>query len=244
MRAISSSGIGFPFSNLTSAAVAATSARTRMRTAGAVVTLFMAITANAQNIILNGDFESNAASATVVNMNNSQFNTTVANATAFGTAGEIDLITGNPYGLPPQNGNWKLAIARQTTGLYDAFSFNLSSSIVAGQVYSLDFYAQTVTDFQPGGGAVLVGVSGSATSFGTQIFSGVAGTSAWTHFTQTFMAPVNGLYLTIESDPNGVPTWTHIDNFSLTPVPEPGTLTLGALALAGAVRRSWGRRRN
>jgi hypothetical protein len=187
------------------------------------------------NTIINGDFENNTAAGTAFNLSNAQFNSTVADATAFGEASEIDLINGNPYGLLPQSGNWKLAIHRSSTGNNDTFTFNLSAPIVAGQTYTLDFYAQAVTVFDAGNGAVQVGVSSSATSFGSLVFSGVPSTAAWTHFSQDFVSPVNGSCLSVQTDPNAAPTWNHIDNFSLTPVPEPAALTLLAVGFAATV---------
>src|SRR4051794_38380890 len=81
----------------------------------------------AQNLILNGDFEHNGATVTEYNLDNATFNAHVYHCTAFGTAQEIDLITGHPYGLPPQSGSWKLALHREYNGPNDAFSFNLSA---------------------------------------------------------------------------------------------------------------------
>ena len=191
------------------------------------------------NIILNGDFEINSTvGVSVYNMDNALFNTTVASATAFGGAQEIDLITaGSPYGLAPESGNWKLAIHRSSSGENDAFSFTLGSAIVAGQNYILDFYAQRVITFDAGNGAIQIGVSSSPTSFGTLVFSGVADSDAWTHFNQAFQSPVNGQYLTVQTDPNAAPTWNHLDNFSLTEVPEPAALSLFAAGVAATLAR-------
>jgi hypothetical protein len=193
------------------------------------------------NLILNGDFENNTASATMFNMQNALFTSTVAAATAFGTADEIDLITGSPFGLPPVSGNWKVAIHRSSSGNNDAFSLDLSAPVVAGQSYVLDFFAQRVTTFDAGVGAVQVGISGDATAFGTLLFSGVADTTSWTHFTFAFLAPVNGQFLTVQIDPDAAPTWAHLDNFSLTAVPEPTALALLMVGLGcAAVRRRGG----
>ncbi len=196
-----------------------------------------------QNLILNGDFENNGASSSQYNMSNASFNSLVDNATAFGTGEEIDLMTtDSPYGPPPQSGLWKAAIHKSGYPYYgndDAFSFTLSSRTVAGQQYALSFYAQIVaTVDNPGNGDVQVGLSGSSTAFGALVFAGTPATNGWSHLTATFAAPVNGLYLTVQIDPGANPTWAHIDNFSLTAVPEPGTFALlSSLALIGFLFR-------
>jgi len=194
------------------------------------------------NMILNGSFETNAAGSTRYNMANSTFNSIVGSATAFGTAEEIDLIAGNPYGSVPQNGNWKLALHTRSAAEYDAFSFSLSQPVLSGQTYVLDFYAQAVLNFTPTIGAVEVGLSNSPTSFGTTIFSGTPLSSAngWTHFSTIFLAPSNAQFLTVQTGSN-FPTWDHIDNFSLAvlvPEPSAGMLLLIAVAFGGCNQES------
>lgn len=53
----------------------------------------------------------------------------------------------------------------------------------------------------------------------------------------SFTAPISGLYLTVQVDPNANPAWAHVDKFSLTAVPEPASFTLllalGLAALLG-----------
>lgn len=190
-----------------------------------------------QNLILNGSFEDNTASDTVFNMTNAQFNTTVANATAFGDAEEIDLILGTGgFGLAPIDGDWKLAIHRQTTGLTDAFSFDLMDSIVAGTTYRLEFWAHAVTAFDPGTEPIQVGISTSASSFGTLVFTtGQLSVGSWTQYIADFAAPIDADFLTVQNSP-GTATWAHIDAFSLTVVPSPSALLV--LALGGMIGRT------
>ena len=171
---------------------------------------------HAQNLILNGSFEDNSASGTVFNMTNAEFNATVADATAFGSAEEIDLMDASAgFGLAPVDGDFKLGIHLFTVGhgATDAFSFDLSSPIVAGTTYTIDFWAHAVTNVSPGRDPVEIGVSSSAASFGTLVFtSGSLSTGSWSHFMSDFVAPVSGDFLTVR--PSGM-TWAHIDNFSL-----------------------------
>ena len=196
----------------------------KMRLLTAVVPL--ALTApplQAQNLIINGDFEINTASGCDFNLNNSLFNATVSNATAFGTAEEIDVMkdpAGCGFGSPPQSGDTKLAVHTQSAGgAFDAFSLELSAPVIAGQAYLLQFYAESVLDFDPNIAAVEVGLSNSATSFGTLIFSGTPGTGSWTMFSHTFTAPVGGTHLTVRPQLDAE-VWNHIDNFSLEPSAE------------------------
>lgn len=196
------------------------------------------------NLILNGSFEQNNASDTQYNMTNALFNSTVSNVTAFGNAEEIDLIQGNPYGLAPTDGRWKLAIHRRFApdGPVDAFALHLSSPVIAGQSYTLEFDAHAETSFDPGLGPVEIGLSSSATSFGTLIFStGNLSTTSWTRFTHSFVSPVNASYITVRV--GNTETWAHVDNFVL--VPEPSTVVALTTGLAGmmALRRRMPERR-
>lgn len=205
-----------------------------------LVVLAAAHAANAQNLIKNGSFENNNAGATVFNMTNATFNATVNDATAFGSAQEIDLMFGAPYGLVPVHGDFKLGIHKQSGGPVDAFSFDLTGGIVAGSSYDLDFWAHAATDFDPGTEPIEIGISSSSVSFGTLVYtSGALATGSWTNFTNTFIAPVNASYVTVRNS-SGTETWAHIDDFSLTLVPSPTTLApLGAMALLAARRRRY-----
>jgi hypothetical protein len=204
-----------------------------------VVLLAFCVVSPASNLILNGDFENNTAGTTQFNLSNAAFNGFMPNVTAFGTAQEIDIITGTDFGIAPESGNWKLGIHTQTGGPYDAFSMTLSSPMVAGNTYSLQFFAALesglVADIE-------IGVSNSPTSFGTQIFTGIPTSStAWTQFNTTFTAPISGSYITVENLNLG--DYSFVDNFSLsgnTSTPEPSSLFLlgtGVVGLAGILRR-------
>lgn len=150
---------------------------------------------------MNGDFENNSASVTAFNLSNAGFNATVADATAFGTAEEIDLVTGVDFGIAPQSGDWKLGLhTQQVTGLFDAFSLSLSSGVVSGTSYDLQFYGALLADFNNATGPIEIGLSSSSTAFGTLIFSGTpTSADSWTLFSSTFIAPVSGSFLTVRT---------------------------------------------
>ena len=198
--------------------------------------------AAAANLVFNGSFEANTAAATIYNMTNAGWTATVANSTAFGASQELDLMTlDNVYGSPPPDGLWKAGLHTHAgaTAL-DAFSLTLSSSVVAGQTYRLRFSAESVTDFSSVLGIVSIGISGSATAFGNQVFSASPGASGWTQYDQTFVAPASGSYLTVSSVANN-DGWTHVDNFQLEAVPEPATW---AVVGVGPALLAWWRRRD
>jgi hypothetical protein len=208
---------------------------------GALLIVLLVATISHANILLNGDFESNSASATLYNLSNTNFNAVVANVTAFGTAGEIDLVMNGDYGISPQSGNWKLGVHTQSGGNFDGFTFDLLSPIVSGVAYELTFYAAK-NIFATLPSEIQIGISNSSTDFGALIFQGSAtSTNAWTKFDYTFNAPTNALFLTVRS---GQPeTYSFVDNFSLntaTSVPEPATMLLlgsGLLGLVGLRKR-------
>jgi hypothetical protein len=211
---------------------------------GLAVVLIVEVQQTQANIILNGDFENNSAAGTMFNMSNAVFNATIANASAFGTAQEIDLITGTSFGLAPQSGNWKLGIHTQINPAnFDALSLALAGPLTPGTSYDLSFWAaESPVVGEPG--PVEVGVSTSATAFGTLVFSGQPG-QTWTNFTQTFIAPSNASYLTVRNALT--PTiYNSVDNFSLVAsqqvIPEPSTVAIWSL-LGGLGIIGWWRRR-
>lgn len=200
--------------------------------------------ADAASIILNGDFENNTAPGTLFNMGNAQVDATVADVTAFGTAQEIDLVTGLAFGIAPQSGNWKLGMHTQDLGAFDAFSFDLSANVVSGQSYTLSFWAAQSPGLLSG---VEIGLSSSATSFGTLIFTAnPTSPQAWDQFIHAFVAPVDASFLTVRSSfASG--RYVFVDNFSLEAgqqvVPEPATLLmLGAGLAASRLRRKTAKR--
>jgi hypothetical protein len=195
------------------------------------------------SIILNGSFENNSAASTQFNMSNAAFSATVADATAFGAAQEIDLVTGLDFGIAPIDGDWKLGLHTQVSLIQDAFSMSLSSGIVAGTSYDLSF-SGALLGFGSIAGNIEIGVSNSASAFGTLVFAGTPASDLfWSSFASTFVAPVSGSFLTVrtEAQPN---VYVFVDDFSLDasgdPVPEPATLFLlgsGLLGLAARRRR-------
>jgi hypothetical protein len=209
-----------------------------LRTLSVGVALGAVVCAHA-NIILNGDFESNTLTGTTYNLSNGTFTNVMSNMTGYGAGNELDVFTfGSPYGPDPQSGKWKVGLANLNAP--DAFTFNLSSGIVAGRTYRLSFWAIRNQQFSTGDSPVLIGVSGAKNAFGTEVFSTtLVSSSNWQNFSGSFVAPVNGSFLSVTLAPNGgtSPTWMHVDNFSMEAVPEPGTMVAMAVGAAGILAR-------
>lgn len=173
----------------------------------------------AQNLILNGDFESNTFSdGCHWNLLNFQVTAGLANLIAFGTAAEIDVMKRDDncgFLGPPQSGRTKLAIHRQPEGSVDAFAFELSHPVMVGKTYEITFYAWMFTaTIPPPYADVEIGLSNDPASFGTLVFSGTPGIDEWQLLTGTFEAPMDAMYLTVQVATTGE-SWNNIDNFSL-----------------------------
>ena len=193
------------------------------------------------NIIVNGGFESNNTNVTVYNMDNAEFNNIVNDVTGFAAngPGEFDIMTfGGGFGLDPVEGDWHLALEKGAGLGTDQFSFDLTINIVGGTEYDLSFWAAENTTFSDGTESLQIGISSSATDFGTLVYdAGNPPNDTWTYFATTFTAPADAAFLTVRLtdffDPNG--TWVHIDDFRLSVVPVPGAFAL--LGVAGLVSR-------
>ncbi len=188
------------------------------------------------NMILNGGFETNTAITTSPNVPNATLNTMISNFTAFGSGNEIDLVTTGGFGIAPHGGDWKIGMNSQVGAPYDALSLDLSSSISSGSSYDLQLFlagesAGTL-------GPVEVGISSSATSFGTLVYSATPTSStAWDQFDFTFVAPNNATYLTFRTSSSPDLIYSFVDDISLVLVPEPSTALLVSLGLAGIAAR-------
>jgi len=208
-------------------------------TAVAAASILCVATAAQASLILNGSFEANSAGGTVFNPGNAAFNALVSNVTAYGAREGIDLQTvGSGYGLAPIDGKWKVSPASGAGGTAEEFSMTLAGPLVAGNHYDLSFYIERLECCGFDGGTVNVGLSTSATSFGTLVTSATAPSSGWLLASANFVAPNAGSFLTVQVT-NAMSSWVGLDNFVLSPVPEPATfaLMLAGLAAIGVVAR-------
>ncbi len=197
------------------------------------------------NLIINGDFEDNTAAGSLFNMTNADFTATVTGATGFGTSEEMDFVTGTSFGIAPQSGDWKVGMhSRDIDGPpFDAFSFALAGPLSVGETYDLSFWAAGIS-IDPFG-LVEIGLSTSATDFGTLVFSGSPlSFDSWTELSSSFMASIAATFLTVRVG-NPRDGFAFVDNFSLTgmdvsdvPLPAAAPLfALGVFAFGAAKRR-------
>jgi len=193
----------------------------RLTTCLALLTpLFLAAPLSSQNLLLNGDFESNTASGCDFNLANTTFTGMMANCVGFGTANEIDIMLGAcGYGSPPQSGTTKVGIACKYpyTSDVDAFGMELSAPLVSGASYRLVFYVEAeLYSFSPDIGNVEIGVSTTGSAFGTLVLTGTPSGSGWTRIEGSFTAPMAATWLTVRQQ-TSTDSWNHVDNFVLEP---------------------------
>src|SRR5688572_4886585 len=112
-----------------------------MRTSVKIVIYALLFSFNGLNsqTFLNGSFEIHTVSSDQINMTNPAFNGIMANTFAFGTYGDMDVITSGSWGgsAGGQQGSWYVAL---TGGGTDMFSMRLSAPLVAGTTYTVRFY--------------------------------------------------------------------------------------------------------
>jgi hypothetical protein len=168
-------------------------------------------TARSQSF-LNGSFENSATTTNIINTTNANYTSVMNNSSAFGTFGNMDIITSCTWGCPTY-GSWYVSLTGNGT---DAISMELSQSLVSGNTYSFTFYDRKHQSYQCT--PIQIGLSTSATAFGTLVWtaSATATNSTWVQRTVTFVAPNNGSYITVKQSGGTTGFWAHIDNFEFS----------------------------
>lgn len=193
-----------------------------------IILCFIAIHGVAQNF-LNGSFEINTAVNDQINIPNTDFNGFMSNTIAYGTFGNMDIVTSSTYCNGPQSGNWFVSL---TGGETDAITMELSQPLVAGQNYEMSFWDRACTQFSVGTMPVTIGVSNTQGTTGTIVYTAPMPTEGqWVQRIFSFTAPVSGSFIsvTLVSNPTGTNTsmWAHVDNFVLTGTVCPLSINLG-----------------
>ena len=176
--------------------------------------LVINFTTKAQNLILNGSFETNTASGNTLGLT-SAWATTVANSFEV-DGGQMDLITSNTCGTA-SDGNWFVTCSN-TGGSwpYMAFSFKLSTTLTMGAQYTLTFDKRFCG---PNSSPIDIGVSNDSTLMGTAVHTFAAPLSnTWATETYIFQAPLAAKYLTVNVGVTGGTGTVGLDKFSLTAV--------------------------
>lgn len=171
------------------------------------------------NLVVNGDFESSSlAPGCWWNLENAPVTAGLAGITAWGPAAEIDYVnngTGCEYISLPHQGQAQLGIHLQDESFFgDGFCFELTAPVHAGEAYVLSFFVMANTSFEVGIGAVEVGLSNDAASFGTLLVSAAGNTAEWTYVEHEFVAAQDADFLCVQPAA-GVPAWNLLDDFSL-----------------------------
>lgn len=186
-----------------------------------VILSFSLIRIGHSQTFLNGDFEINTAGVDQINLSNPAFNGFMSNTIAYGSFGDMDIITSGTYCGLAQNGLWYTALTGSST---DAITMQLSAPLVAGTSYTITFWDKGCwPTYSASAPPVQLGVSAVAGAVGTAVYTAPTPTNGvWVQRTATFIAPIGGLYISVELPSGGLGDWTQIDNFtfvSTTPTP-------------------------
>jgi hypothetical protein len=162
---------------------------------------------------INGSFETTLGTCSY-NESNFFFNRKMSNCFAFGDNSEIDIIKDTCGYGPAQDGNYFLGIAVDNSNeLTDALSLELSSPLIEGKTYVLNFYSRKDPDFDAN--LLEVGYTKDSLSFGTSIGSTSSlPTTSWEPVSFTFTPSFNSKFITIRTIA-GIYGWNFIDNFTI-----------------------------
>jgi len=187
-----------------------------------------AFVVKAQNLILNGSFEQN-------NLNycadyfNSMSTSTVTSVTnysgSFTYIHRDSCLKCNPqvyWGGGAQNGYWFILMEGDygNNGV-SKISFNLDSSLSKEKNYRLSFFIKMPVNPAPcqdtiKNNYIKVGISNSATSFGTHLITSPLGGSIWQEYSLVFNTQNAEEYLTVEAGVGDTNHWViFADNFVL-----------------------------
>ena len=211
-----------------------------------------AFTTKAQNLVLNGSFENHSAPDCYQSWNTTTWNGSVANSTSYYSSVSLlnDSCVTCPYfpnyfwGGGAQEGHWFATVYSEvhynqpgTFWLQSKFSLELDSALKHTTNYKLTFYIKdpdnyptdTTSCYDVEGNYVQVGISNSATNFGTHLITTPLGPNDWQQYSVVFNTTNAEQHLTIEvgvGDTNNLVVY--IDNFAIEETTEPATVFVTA----------------
>jgi hypothetical protein len=216
-----------------------------------ILLMFCAFTIKAQpNLILNGSFEDNIITTCYMDTYPNDFNDSVANITSFGS--NLGMLNDSCPGCPEfpgtywgggaQEGHWFMVTASRA--FYSSvgngwsrsiFSFHLSDTLNNLTNYKLSFYIKkppvppviTPTCYSTQNNSINIGVSSSATNYGTIIYQSPLGGLDWTQHSVVFNITNTAEYITVQTaigDTNDYVVF--IDNFVLVETTEQATVSV------------------
>ena len=197
---------------------------------------------SAQNLVVNGDFESNSSSGCDYNNANGTFNSKMTGCTAYGPSDEIDIMdSGGCYGPAGPVGSTKVAIACNGDPINDAFTMSLTGALTAGNSYTLKVHLYAhIESWSPGQLPVEFGLTTAAGTQGSVVATLTPTTGSFTQLPATFVAPNAATHLSLTAKASSVDGWTHVDGVELTggftlskSGTCPGTMTLSTSGAPG-----------
>jgi len=182
-----------------------------MRSITILILAFISLNVFAQKFI-NGDFENTTAHTDQINLSNDALNDMLPGVTAFGSYGDVDIISSSAYGGSGAKSNtWYIAL---TGGKTDIVALELNSHLVKGKTYSISFYDRKTAGYQAT--AIQIGLSETNNEYGTVIYTcnNQPELNVWNKRVFSFVAPHNGKYITVQMPDGDIGNWVNIDGFN------------------------------
>lgn len=182
-----------------------------MRSITILILAFLSVNVFAQKFI-NGDFENTTANTDQINLSNDALNNMLPGVTAFGSYGDVDIISSATYGgIGAKSNKWYIAL---TGGKTDIVALELNSNLVKGKTYSISFYDRKVLSYEAT--PIQIGLSDSKNDFGTVVYTGHSHPelNVWNKRVFSFVAPHNSKYITVQMPDGSISNWVNIDGFN------------------------------
>lgn len=182
-----------------------------MRSITILILAFLSVNVFAQKFI-NGDFENTTANTDQINLSNDALNNMLPGVTAFGSYGDVDIISSATYGGSGAKSNkWYIAL---TGGKTDIVALELNSNLIKGKTYSISFYDRKTMNYEAT--SIQIGLSEINNDFGTVVYTCNKNPelNVWNKRVFSFVAPHNGKYITVQMPDGTISNWVNIDGFN------------------------------